>query len=171
MNTATDDNNNIQEKRDDDDNTDVSFTRNLHSWECNPNRWICFCIHNAQNNSSNASPPHSSNASPAQSSNASPPHSSSFGCWAELINSQDPDELELLAEFHRRLTELRASKSGGASIIDAPGQAQQTNEPSKAQGLVLTPGLGGKWSLQPKHVPKTEPTVEPKTEHMAVKTK
>ena len=53
MNTTTDDNNNIQEKRDDDDNTDVSFTRNLHSWECNPNRWICFCIHNAQNNSSN----------------------------------------------------------------------------------------------------------------------
>ena len=54
MNTATDDNNNIQEKRDDEDNTDVSFTRNLHSWECNPNRWICFCIHNTQNNSSNS---------------------------------------------------------------------------------------------------------------------
>ena len=123
----------------------------------------------AQNDSSNASPPHSSNASPPQSSNASPPHSSSFGCWAELINSQDPDELELLAEFHRKLTELRRSKSGGASIIDAPGQAQQTNEPSKAQGLVLTPGVGGKWSLQPKLGPKPEPKVEPKTEHMGVK--
>ena len=54
MHTTSDDNNNTEEMRDDDDNTDVSFTRNLHSWECNPNRWICFCIHNTQNNSSNS---------------------------------------------------------------------------------------------------------------------
>ena len=101
----------------------------------------------AQNNSSNASASHSSNAHDAQISKAN----SSFGSWAELINSQDPDELELLAEFHRRLTELRASKSGGSPIVHAPGQPQQTNTPSKAQGLVLTPGLGGKWSLQPKN--------------------
>ena len=80
-----------------------------------------------------------------------------MGCGAELINSQDPDELELLAEFQRKLTELRASKSGGASIIDAPGQAQQTKKrPASAIDSKTTPSAEGAKKTVKQDVPQQE---------------
>ena len=88
------------------------------------------------------------------------------GSWTSLINPDDPEELELLAMFQRKLKELRGVRPGGQTGIQ-PNQAAHgahTIQPmaSTPTALQLTPGFRGKWSLLPmgtmiKDEVKTEP--------------
>ena len=62
--------------------------------------------------------------------------------WLGVTN--DPDELELLAQFQRKLQEMRAEKAMGGSPQEQPKQALPST------GLTLTPSGDGKWALTPK---------------------
>ena len=80
--------------------------------------------------------------------------------------TNDPDELELLAQFQRKLAELRAIKAsrpiGAASpepAVASPQKAWNVASPQKSTGLQLTPSGDGKWKLVPKpREVKPEPT-------------
>ena len=73
--------------------------------------------------------------------------------WLGVTN--DPDELELLAQFQRKLQEMRAEKAMGGSPQEQPKQALPST------GLTLTPSGDGKLALTPKprqvEVKKEEP--------------
>ena len=90
--------------------------------------------------------------------------SAEAGGWLGVTN--DPDELELLAQFQRKLAELRANKAsrliGAASpepAVASPQKAWNVATPPKSTGLQLTPSGDGKWKLVPKpREVKPEPT-------------
>ena len=85
--------------------------------------------------------------------------------WLGVTN--DPDELELLAHFQRRLQELRANK---AMPSDANQQVLPPQPAATDGGLKLTPTSNGKWALIPKPLDVKQPAeTEPQLDGVAVK--
>ena len=73
--------------------------------------------------------------------------------------TNDPDELELLAQFRRKLAELRACKASKHIGAASPEPAVASPQPAANTGLQLPPSGDGKWKLvfKPREV-KPEPT-------------